>query len=93
VLRAVLAVAAVVASLLGALVAAFIAAITWSGCFIACTGENHAGGAALGVLAVLILAAGPVVVKALYSGAAWLRTAGWVGAGVLVVLALGILVG
>lgn len=40
-------------TVVGALFVAWIAAITWSGCFISCTGTNHAGGAAIGAGALL----------------------------------------
>lgn len=55
-------------------VVAFIAAITWSGCFLSCTGENHVGGALLGLLALALVAAGPVLARGLFgrwSAAVW----------------------
>jgi hypothetical protein len=76
VLRVILSVAVVLAGVFCALVAGFIAMVTWSGCFISCTGENHAAGAALALLALLLLAAGPALVAALYRSRAWLWVAG-----------------
>lgn len=56
---AVVSVLATVAGVGGAMVAAFATAVTWSGCFLSCRPANHLLGAALGVLTVLLLAAGP----------------------------------
>jgi len=57
-----------------AAVLGFVAAVTWSGCFISCTGANHGGGFLLGLLALCLLAAGPVLAGVL------LRSCGWVAA-------------
>jgi len=62
----------------GAVIAAFIAAITWTGCFLACTGENHLGGALIGLIAAVSLASGPAAVSGLYRSARWMRAAAWV---------------
>ncbi len=73
--RALLACVAVVVLLLGvggALLAAFAALVTWSGCFISCTGENHVGGMLIAAVGVLSLASGPVAVSGLYRSAAWM---------------------
>ena len=48
-------------SIPAALVAAFAAAVTWSGCFISCTGPDHVAGALLWLLVVAILSAGPAL--------------------------------
>jgi hypothetical protein len=88
VLRALLAVVAMIGAVLGALVTAFAASITWTGCFIECSGEDHVGGALLGLLAAAVLAAGPLAVAGLYSSRAWLRAAGAAFAVVLVLVVL-----
>ncbi len=54
-----------------AAVAGFAAAITWSGCFLSCTGTNHGGGFLLGLLALFLLAAGPVLAWVLLRSSAW----------------------
>ena len=74
--KVLLSVAAVLGGVIGALVAAFFSTVTWSGCFIDCSGANHPAGAALALLAVGLLAGGPLVVAALYRSRAWV----WVGA-------------
>ena len=88
--RMALSVLVVVAGIAGAGIAGIIAAITWTGCFIACTGENHLGGALLGLLAALSLASGPAAVSGLYRSGAWMRAAvgvfGMGAFGILVVL-------
>jgi hypothetical protein len=91
VLRALLAVSAVVLGVVGFLIAGAIGLITWTGCFIGCTGENHAGGAALALLAVVSLASGPAAVSGLYRSAAWMRAAAATAAAgvVLALLVLG----
>ena len=73
--RAALSVLVCLAGVVGAVIAGFIALITWSGCFIGCTGENHVGGALLGLLAAVSLASGPAAVSGLYRSAAWMRVA------------------
>jgi hypothetical protein len=75
VLRAFLSVGAVLAGIAGFVVAGFIAIIVWTGCFLSCTGEDHAGGAALGLLAVASLGAGPGLVALMYRSRAWLYAA------------------
>jgi hypothetical protein len=75
VVRAFLSVGAVLAGIAGFVVAGFIAIIVWSGCFLSCTGENHPGGAALGLLAVAFLAAGPGLVALMYRSRVWLYVA------------------
>jgi hypothetical protein len=75
VLRAFLSVGAVLAGIAGFVVAGFIAIIVWTGCFLSCTGEDHVGGAALGLLAVASLAAGPGLVALMYRSRAWLYVA------------------
>lgn len=76
VLRVMLSVAAVLGGAAGAVIAGFIAIVTWSGCFISCTGENHPAGAALAVLSIVLLAGGPATVAALYRSRIWLAVAG-----------------
>jgi hypothetical protein len=91
VLRAILSVFLVLAGVLGFVVAGFAALVTWTGCFIECTGENHRDGGLLGVLAVVLLAAGPALVALLYRSRAWCwvaLTAAAVGT-VLLTLAVG----
>ena len=75
VLRALLAVTAVVAGIVGAGMCALIGAITWTGCFIGCSNPNRAGGAALFALAAVSLASGPAAVSGLYRSAGWMRAA------------------
>jgi hypothetical protein len=75
VLRAILSVLVVLAGIAGFVIAGFIAVIVWTGCFLSCTGENHPGGAALGLLAVVFLAAGPGLVALMYRSRAWLNVA------------------
>lgn len=75
--RAFLAVTATVAGTAGAVVTGFIAVIVYSGCFISCEGGNHAGGAALALLAVASLASGPLATSGLYRSSRWMWTAGW----------------
>jgi hypothetical protein len=81
VFRVILAVAAVAGGTLAYVIAGFIAVFTWTGCFIGCTGENRAGGAALGLLACALLAAGPGLVAVLYRSRVWLTIAGIAAAG------------
>ena len=71
VVRAFLAVGAVLGALFAAAVAAFASAVTWTGCFIGCTGEDHTNGALLAALAVALLASGPAAVAGLYRSRAW----------------------
>jgi hypothetical protein len=73
-----------------ALIAGFVAMVMWSGCFISCTGENHAAGAGLALLALALLAAGPALVAALYRSRAWLWVAAYtaLGGALLMTLAL-----
>ena len=78
--RVALSVLVVVAGVAGAGIAGIIALITWTGCFIGCTGENHTGGALLGLLAAVSLASGPAAVSGLYRSGRWM----WAAAAVLV---------
>jgi hypothetical protein len=75
VLRALLAVLAVLAGILGYLIAAAVAIVEWTGCFIGCIDADHRAGALFGVLAVALLGAGPGAVAALYRSRVWLRVA------------------
>lgn len=64
----------VVVAVLGppsAAVAGFAAAVTWSGCFLFCTGANHGGGFLLGLLALGLLASGPVLAWVLLRSSVW----------------------
>jgi hypothetical protein len=88
VLRAILSVFLVLAGLVGFLVAGFAALITWTGCFIECSGGNHPEGGALGLLAVALLAAGPSLVALIYRSKAWLWVAAFAAAAGTVLLAL-----
>jgi hypothetical protein len=88
VFRAILSVAAVLGFALAYVVAGFIAAVTWTGCFIECTGENHLAGGALAALAVALLAAGPALVALMYRSRGWLWVAGLAAAGGAVLLVL-----
>jgi hypothetical protein len=56
-----------------ALVAAFVSWITWSGCFMTCDGEqpNPLLGGLLGVLALGLLASGPLLAWVLLRSRAW----------------------
>lgn len=69
--RAVVSVLATVAGVGGAMLAAFATAITWSGCLLSCQSANHPLGAALGVLTVLLLAAGPWCTARLFRLRGW----------------------
>lgn len=71
-LRVVLALVLVLAGVLAAAVTAFFAAITWSGCFLSCEpgGGDELAGGLLGLLAVALLVAGPVLARVV-----WRRTA------------------
>ena len=73
--RPALAVLVVLAGVAGAGIAGIIAIITWTGCFIGCSGENHLGGALIGLVAALSLASGPAAVSGLYRSAPWMRAA------------------
>ena len=73
--RIALSVLVVVAGVAGAGIAWIIAAIIWTGCFMGCTGENHLGGALIGVVAAVSLASGPAAVSGLYRSARWMRAA------------------
>jgi hypothetical protein len=75
VVRALLSTAALVVATICALIAAFASAITWSGCFIECTGGNHRDGGLLALLAVGLLASGPAAVAALYRSRVWVMIA------------------
>ena len=75
VFKVLLSVAAVLIGGIGAVVAAFFAVITWSGCFLACTGTNHPAGGALALLAIGLLAGGPLTVSALYRSRGWVWVA------------------
>jgi len=88
--RALLAGAVIAAGICGAVIAGIIALITWSGCFIGCTGTNHAGGAALAILAAASLASGPLAVSGLYRSARWMQFAvlTFVGTSLLALLVL-----
>jgi hypothetical protein len=90
VLRVILSVALVLAGGFGFVIAGFIAIVTWSGCFIECTGTNHRAGAALALLAVALLAAGPALVAALYRSRTWMVVAGFAGATGTVLMLLGV---
>lgn len=81
--RAVVSVLATVAGVGGAMVAAFATAVTWSGCFLSCRPGNHPLGAALGILTVLLLAAGPWCAARLFGLRGW-----WPVVGGTVALAL-----
>jgi hypothetical protein len=92
VFRAILSVAVILGCGFAYVIAGFIAAVTWTGCFIECTGGNHGAGAALGLLAVALLAAGPALVALLYRDRGWLWVSGSaavVGA-VLIAMVIGI---
>ena len=89
VVRVIFAVFALLAGLLGFVMAGFAGIVTWTGCFIECTGGNHRDGGLLMLLAVVLLGAGPAVVAGLYRSRGWLCTA-IVAAGLgAVLLALG----
>jgi hypothetical protein len=90
VLRVILSVAAVLAGGFGFVVAGFIAIVTWTGCFIECTGTNHRAGAALALLAIVLLAGGPALVAALYRSRTWLWVSAFAAAGGAVLMALGL---
>ena len=75
VVRALLSTFAVVVATICALIAAFASAVTWSGCFIECTGGNHRDGGLLALLAVGLLASGPAAVAALYRSRVWVMIA------------------
>ena len=81
--RAVVSVLATVAGVGSAMVAAFATAVTWSGCLLSCRQGNHPLGAALGILTVLLLAAGPWCTARLFGLRGW-----WPVVGGTVVLAL-----
>jgi hypothetical protein len=82
--RAVFALLIAMATVAGSLVVAWIAAVTWTGCFISCSGTNHPAGAAIGAGALLILVGGVTAIRALYGRRQWVRAAGWtVGAGLI----------
>ena len=74
VLKVMLAVGLVAAALAAAALAAFVAFVTYTGCFISCSDPQPGAGALLGLLAVALVAAGPLL--------AWLmwRTTGSRGA-------------
>jgi hypothetical protein len=90
VLRAMLATVVVLLGVVGFVIAGLIALLTWSGCFIECTGTNHRGGFLLGLLAVTSLASGPAAVSGLYRSARWMWGAACTAAigGVLIALVL-----
>lgn len=90
VFKAMLAVLVLIGSGFLALVAGFAAIIVWSGCFIECTGGDHLRGAALALLAVTLLTAGPLLGYVMYRHRAWLAAAGFAatGGGMLLVAAL-----
>lgn len=78
----------VVVAVLGppsAAVAGFAAAVTWSGCFLSCTGTNHGAGFLLGLLALFLLASGPVLAWVLLRSSVWV--AATIAVPVLVALA------
>jgi hypothetical protein len=77
VLRAMLATVVVLLGVVGFAIAGLIALLTWSGCFIECTGTNHRGGFLLALLAVISLASGPAAVSGLYRSARWMWGAAW----------------
>ncbi len=83
--RAVVAVFATVVGVCGAMVAAFATMVTWSGCFLSCRPGNPPLGAALGVLTVLLLAAGPWCIARLFGLRGWWPVVGGTVALVLVV--------
>jgi hypothetical protein len=93
VVRAVLAVLALVGCVPLALLAAFVSAVTWSGCFISCSGTNHPAGAALALLAAALLATGPLLTAALYRSRAWLWVAGYTALGGVLLMALALAAG
>jgi hypothetical protein len=76
VLRAVLAVFLVLAGVAGYVVAGFVSLVVWTGCFIECEGGNPLDGGALALLAIVLLAGGPVINAAMYRSRVWL----WVAA-------------
>jgi hypothetical protein len=89
VLRALLAAVLVLAGLVGFVVAGFVALVTWTGCFIECTGGNHRAGGALALLAIVLVAGGPAINAAMYRSRVWLWvavSAAALGATVLVLL-------
>ena len=90
VVRAILAVLVLLIGLVLYVMIGFAAVVTWSGCFIECTGTDHRGGAELAMLAVAVLAAAPAIVAALYRSRGWLWAAGFVAAGGAVLVVLGL---
>ena len=83
--RAVVSVLATVVGVGGAMVAAVATAVTWSGCFLSCRPGNHPLGAALGVVTVLLLAAGPLCTARLFGLSGWRPVVGGTVALALVV--------
>lgn len=84
--RALFALLIAAGTVVGALFVAWIAVITWSGCFIECSGSNHVAGAALGAGALATLVAGVATIRALYGRSRQLRAAAWTVVGGLVAL-------
>ena len=91
IVRAFLAVGAILGALFAAAIAAFASAVTWTGCFIGCTGEDHTTGALLAALAVALLSSGPLAVAGLYRSRVWLWITGFaaVAGAVFMTLVLG----
>ena len=81
--RAVVSVLVTVVGVGGAIVVAFATMVVWSGCFLSCQPGNHPLGAVLGVLTVLLLAAGPWCAARLFGLRGW-----WPVVGGTVALAL-----
>ncbi len=73
--RIVLTVVVAVVAPPAAAVLGFVAVVTWSGCFISCTGADHTGGFLLGLLALSLLAAGPVLAWVLLRSGRWVAVA------------------
>jgi hypothetical protein len=68
---------------------AFFAAITWSDCFIECSGHpQHAKGAVLWLVAALLVLSGPLLAALLVRKASWV--AGTIAVPVVEVLLLGL---
>ena len=72
-----------------AALAAFAATITWSGCFFSCSATpDHLGGGLLGLLAMFLLLAGPILAWLLFRSG---RAVAWAFLSLIVAPALGVL--
>ena len=84
----------VLATILGpplALFAAFAASIVWSGCFMTCEGSDHLTGGLLWVLALGLLAAGPVLAATVMRSRTATMVTSAVGVGVVVLVVVPLL--